>query len=133
VYFCRSKFIIVKVEGVVGGGNKLGRGMGFPTANIFVDDTLAARDGVYAARVAHDGRDYDAMAYLGRKPSFSGAGRRVLEVHIFDFDRDIYDQPISVELGRFVRAERRFDSFDELKEQLKQDKKCISTLPFHTK
>ncbi|MDR2886009.1 MAG: riboflavin kinase [Rikenellaceae bacterium] len=121
------------VEGVVTGGNKIGRKLGFPTANIVVDDTLAAADGVYAARVTYDGRTYDAMAYLGRKPSVGGDGKRVLEVHIFDFDTEIYGQKIAVELGRYVRADRRFDSFDELKEQLKQDKICISTKNCPTK
>ena len=121
------------VAGIVTGGNKIGRTMGFPTANIAVDDSLQAADGVYAAEVVYEGRTWDGMAYLGRKPSVSGSAGRVLEVHIFDFDADIYDRHIEVRLGRFVRGERRFDTFAELKEQLKQDKICISTGNYPTK
>lgn len=122
----------MKVCGIVAGGNKLGRQLGFPTANISVGDALTAADGVYAARVELDGRRYDAMAYLGKKPSVDG-GRRVLEAHIFDFSDDIYDRPITIELLDFVRPERRFASFDELKQQLALDKQCISTKLSNTK
>ncbi len=113
------------ITGTVIGGNKIGRKLGFPTANVAVDEQLAATDGVYAARITVGGRTYDGMANLGRKPSVGGGGARVLEVNIFDFDEDIYGLQIEVELLDFIRPERRFDSFDELKEQITKDKQQI--------
>ncbi len=113
------------IRGKVVGGNKIGRRLGFPTANIAVDETLEARDGVYAARVRIDGKTYGAMASLGRKPTVGGDGRRVLETNIFDFSQDIYDRQIEVELLDFIRPERRFDSLDELSRQIALDKEYI--------
>lgn len=114
----------MKIEGRVIGGNKLGRKLGFPTANLLVDSTLQAGDGVYSARVTVGSESYDAMAYLGCKPS-AGGGRRVLEAHLFDFDGDLYDRTIAIDLQTFIRPERRFDSFDELREQLERDARII--------
>lgn len=116
------------VAGVVIGGNKIGRRIGFPTANVAVAQDLPIDDGVYAARVEVDGEQYGAMVNLGRKPTVSGSGQRVLEANIFDFDRDIYDHHIEVTLTRFIRPERRFDSFDELRDQIEKDKQEILNL-----
>lgn len=115
----------VSVEGTVTGGNKLGRRLGFPTANIAADNTLEAADGVYAARVLYDGQTYDAMANLGVKPSVSGSGKRVLEVNLFDFDGNLYGKTITVTLLAFVRPERRFASFDGLHDAIAGDKEQI--------
>ena len=81
--------------------------MGFPTANIEVDEKLDARDGVYASRVELDGRVYDAMSNLGRKPTVGG-GRRLLETNLFDFDGDLYGRRLRVELVfSQIEADRR--------------------------
>lgn len=98
--------------------------MGFPTANIEVDEKLDARDGVYASRVELDGRVYDAMSNLGRKPTVGG-GRRLLETNLFDFDGDLYGRRLRVELVRFIRPERRFDSVEELFSQIEADRREI--------
>ncbi len=115
----------MKISGQVTGGNKIGRKLGFPTANIAVGDGLDVPDGVYSARVTVGGQTHNAMANLGRKPSIGGDGGRVLEVHLFDFSQDIYDCMIEVELLEFIRPERRFDSFDQLRRQIARDKETI--------
>lgn len=98
--------------------------MGFPTANIEADAALDARDGVYASRVEVDGHVYDAMSNLGCKPTVDGR-RRLLETNIFDFEGDLYGRRLRVELLRFIRAERRFDSVEELFRQIGDDRRAI--------
>lgn len=119
---------ITKISGEVVGGNKLGRQLGFPTANVAVDASFAPEDGVYAARVAVGGRTYPAMANLGVKPSVSGSGRRMLEVNLFGFDEDLYGRTIEVELLDFVRPERRFATFDDLRDALVHDRKTVESI-----
>lgn len=110
------------LKGEVISGNKIGRRIGFPTANLSVGDDFAVADGVYTATVEWQGEKYRALANIGRKPTVSHAGTRVLEVHLFDFDRDLYGQQITVTLERFLRPERRFDSLEALQKQIEQDK-----------
>lgn len=106
------------IRGKVIGGKKIGRTIGFPTANIYFDDGDGVAEGVYAARVEVCGRMAHGMAYVGGQRD----GLRLLEVNIFDFDGDIYGVEIGVELLDYVRANRRFGSWDELKGALAQDK-----------
>lgn len=113
------------ITGTVVGGNKIGRMLGFPTANILVCEELDVRNGVYAARVTVDKQAYCGVANLGHKPSVGSDGRRVLEVNIFDFDKTIYGQIIDVELLDYIREERTFDSFDSLKAQIETDKQTV--------
>ncbi len=112
-------------EGKVMGGNKIGRKLGFPTANMEAADEALSPDGVYAAMVVFEGRTYEGMAWLGRKPSLSGPGRRILEVNIFDFSQDIYDRNIKVELVSYIRPDRRFDSMEELCRAITDDRQEI--------
>jgi len=112
------------IEGIVVHGNRLGSRMGIPTANIAVGEGLDARDGVYAARVQVDGRTYEAMADLGCKPTVGGR-RRQLETHLFGFAGDLYGRRLRVELLRFIRPERRFDSVEELFRQIEADRRAI--------
>ena len=79
----------VIIEGVVEHGRRLGRELGFPTANVAVPDSVAAEDGVYRSRAEMDGAVYDAMSNLGRNPSVGGTARR-LETHIFGFRGALY-------------------------------------------
>lgn len=117
------------IEGVVIDGNKIGRTLGFPTANIAVgDDVEPLRNGVYAAKVRIDDVWFYAVANIGRKPSVMGGGKRILEVHIFDFDQNIYGRTIGVEMGEFIRDERRFNSFDELRDEITSDKEKVLQL-----
>ena len=113
------------IRGEVVGGNKIGRRLGFPTANIRVDESLAAATGVYRARVEAAGRTWDAVVNLGRKPSVAGSGARVLEANLIGFEGDLYGQTIAVELLEFIRPERRFDSFEALRSQIALDRETV--------
>lgn len=114
----------IVIEGVVERGRRLGHRMGFPTANVRVADNLKAADGVYRSRVEIGGRRYDAMSNLGTNPSVGGVLRR-LESHLFDFEGEIYGCTVRVELLERIRGERRFDSLEELQEQIARDKEYI--------
>lgn len=115
------------VEGEVTHGRRLGRELGFPTANIEVDDALEIPDGVYASRAEVGDRCYPAMSNLGRNPSVGGSRRR-LETHIFGFEGELYDSRLRVELLRKIRDERRFATVEELREQLERDRETALRL-----
>ena len=106
----------ILIAGVVEHGRRLGRELGFPTANLAVPETVTAADGVYRSRAEVGGRMYDAMSNLGRNPSVGGVERR-LETHIFDFGGELY--------GRLLRDERKFDTVEELRMQIEKDKAYI--------
>ncbi|MDR2383466.1 MAG: riboflavin biosynthesis protein RibF [Prevotellaceae bacterium] len=112
------------LTGVVVHGKKLGRTIGFPTANIELKSLkLIPHDGVYAVRIDLTGRqNLKGMLYIGKKSSVDNSGKTAIEVHIFDFDDDIYGQEISVSFERFVRNEIKFNSIDEMKTQLTKDR-----------
>jgi riboflavin kinase/FMN adenylyltransferase len=119
------------INGKVVKGNQLGRTLGFPTANIQLiePDKLLPRNGVYAVRVRVTGRDLQGMLNIGIRPTISQQDHtRTVEVNLFDFDGDIYDQPITVLFLEWLRIEKKFDSLLELKEQLAIDKEEISKL-----
>ena len=114
---------MTKLTGRVIQGNRLGRTIGFPTANIEIACHYSSSNGVYAARVLlQDGREYQAMANLGHRPTVTDCGALWLEAHLFDFDEEIYGQTIEVDLLQKIRNERRFESIDALREQLIKDK-----------
>ncbi|MEG1864252.1 MAG: riboflavin kinase [Alistipes sp.] len=115
------------IRGVVEHGRRLGRELGFPTANMAVQDDVEVSDGVYQARVVVDGVSYKAMSNLGRNPSVGGA-RRHLETHIFDFSGALYGRMLEVELLQKIREERKFATLEELQQQIEADKKYIITL-----
>ncbi len=115
-------------EGIVTEGNKLGRTLGYPTANLKVEDNdkLVPGNGVYAVQVQlTDGpgaaQFFRGMMNIGVRPTVDGT-RRVIEVNIFDFDTDIYGRILRVYLKRFLRGEQKFNGLDALKEQLAKDK-----------
>lgn len=114
-----------KVEGVVIGGNKLGRTLGFPTANMDVADRNDLENGVYRSEVEIDGRCYRAMSNVGVRPSVDGR-TRLLETHIFDFHGDLYGRVLCVTLIEKIRDERKFSSVEELRAQLEYDKEQIA-------
>lgn len=111
------------MRGTVVKGDSLGKQIGFPTANLLIDNPnkLIPADGVYAVKVQVDGKRYGGMSNIGLRPTFNGKNQRV-EVHIFDFDRDIYGMEIAIELIGVIRKEIKFDSKEELAAQLKKDK-----------
>lgn len=113
--------IACRIGGEVLHGDKVGRILGFPTANmVFAGDDKPAY-GIYAARVfLPDGRVLDAAANFGIRPTFSPP-KELLETHILDFSEDLYGQCIDVELVRFLRPEKKFDDMGSLSDQLRQD------------
>lgn len=109
------------LEGKVVGGYRNGRKMGYPTANIAVDDEkLVPANGVYLVRV---GESHYGMLNIGTRPTMDNGEDRSVEVHIFDFDDDIYEQTLRIEFVRYIREERKFESVAMLQEQLAKDEK----------
>lgn len=110
------------VDGVVQQGQQRGRTINFPTANLDFGDLVRPKYGVYCVEVRLEGEtDWrPAVANTGNRPTVDGEEAR-LEVHILDFDRDIYGQHIDVRFRSFIRPEKKFESFDALKEQIAKD------------
>jgi riboflavin kinase/FMN adenylyltransferase len=108
------------VSGEVIHGDKRGRKLGFPTANVRLDAACGLRHGVYAVRVAHAGRRYDGVANFGRRPMFD-TGAVLLEVFLFDFAGDLYGRSIDVAFIDWIREEKAFGSVDELKRVMNDD------------
>ena len=109
------------VRGKVQHGDKNGRLLGFPTANIDMDHYLRPRYGIYAVRgKLPDGTMLDGAANMGIRPSFDPP-KELLEPHFFGFDGDLYGQEIEVEFHSFIRPEEKFDDLDSLKEQMHRD------------
>ncbi|MEE4259513.1 MAG: bifunctional riboflavin kinase/FAD synthetase [Bacteroidales bacterium] len=111
------------ITGKVVKGKSIGRNIGFPTANIEVADEykLIAAVGVYACRVTYMGKLYKGMCNIGYRPTVDH-GDLTIEVHIFDFDQQIYGEEITIIFVDRMRDERKFDSLTELSQQLKRDK-----------
>ena len=114
-----------EVEGEVIGGNRLGRTLGFPTANMDIADRSDLENGVYRSEIEIDGHTYLAMSNVGVRPSVDGRCR-LLETHIFDFHGDLYGRHLRVRLVEKIRNERKFASIEELRAQLEFDKEQIA-------
>lgn len=112
-----------EVSGIVGHGDGRGSTIGFPTANLQLDyPYVAPRLGVYAIMAEVDNVRYAGVLNHGIKPTFNQVGMQpVMEAHLFDFDRDIYGQTISIQFQKFIRPERKFASVAELIAQIKSD------------
>ena len=113
-----------KVCGVVIEGNKIGRTINFPTANInYPDNIVEPPNGVYFVKIKlQDGRQIQGIANFGTKPTVSRESIKILETHILDgFDEDIYGQNIEVYFLKFIRPEQKFDNLNALKEQIQKD------------
>ena len=114
-----------ELEGRVEHGDARGRQLGFPTANIHLDDFLRPATGVYAIRAGLDlGADtkwIDGVANFGRRPTFHADDDVVLEAHLFDFDGDLYGKHLRVKLVERLRDEQKFDGLDALKAQIVAD------------
>jgi riboflavin kinase / FMN adenylyltransferase len=110
------------IEGAVQRGRQLGRKLGFPTANIRLSDYVVPRFGVYATRTRlPDGRKLPGVANIGVNPTVEGVTVPLLEVWLFDFDEDIYDQVIETDLIAFLRPEEKFDSLETMTDQVMAD------------
>jgi riboflavin kinase/FMN adenylyltransferase len=119
-------------------GDQIGRTLGFPTANLLIEESykLIPCDGIYAVKIKiHEdfqdsnlqSRGYNGMAYIGNRPTINGMSRNI-EVNIFDFDQDIYRQYLSMEFMHFIRNDIRFTSIEDLKIQITKDKQAALTL-----
>ncbi len=108
------------IIGTVSEGQKLGRTIGFPTANIIPEPSCRLRHGVYAVRVLDGETAYDGVANYGRRPTV-GDGPALLEVFLFDFSGDLYGRTIEVDFIAFIRGEEKFASLDALKTQIGKD------------
>lgn len=115
------------IKGQVVTGNRLGHHIGFPTANIQITDSkkLLPKDGIFAATATVGGIEYKGMLYIGLRPSIESASDRRVEIHLFDFDRQIYDQDISVEIYSFIRGDRKFPSMEGLKSAMAEDELAV--------
>jgi riboflavin kinase / FMN adenylyltransferase len=113
--------------GVVVAGNRLGRTIGFPTANIQLYEPLKLLpgNGVYSVRAETLGREFKGMCNIGVRPTVRSGGERTIETNIFDFEEDIYGLDLKITFLRKIRDERRFASIDALRTQLEADKFSI--------
>lgn len=110
-------------DGKVIEGNQLGRTLGYPTANLSVEDPekLLPGNGIYAVQVTSEGILYKGMMSIGFNPTI-GDNKLSIEVNILDFDKDIYGSVICIHVKHFLRKEQKFNSLDELKFQIAKDK-----------
>lgn len=119
-----------KLTGKVVKGDGLGKQINYPTANIYVEENykIIPKDGVYFIKTLIDDNEFHGMMNIGHRPTI-GENKKSIEVHLFDFDNDIYDKTISVDVLLKIRDEIKFSSIEALKEQLKKDETyCIQLI-----
>lgn len=118
------------ISGRIVSGYKVGRTLGFPTANIQPDDPMQLLPGigVYAVWVEVAGQRYKGMLYIGSRPTLDNGTQLSIEVHILHFSDDIYNDPIRVSFAHFVRGDEKFDSLEALKAQLMRDREVVDQL-----
>lgn len=111
------------LSGKVEKGSQIGRTINFPTANISVDEDykLIPKEGVYIVSAIIDGENINGMMNIGNKPTVKGE-KLSLEVHFFNFDKNLYDKNLTISFLKRIRDEQKFDSIDELKNQLEKDR-----------
>ena len=110
------------IDGKVQKGKQIGKKIGFPTANIDIQDYVLACPGVYAVRVKKIGKNNNlkGIANLGYRPTFNGK-KILLEVHLFNFSGNLYNKYLTVEFKKFIRKEKKFRNVDQLRKQIKTD------------
>jgi riboflavin kinase/FMN adenylyltransferase len=113
------------LTGKVVHGDKLGTKLGYPTANLQISekDKLIPLEGVYAVKIDIDSNFFEGMMYIGKRPTVTNQPNINIEINIFDFNQNIYDKNISIQILKFLREDIKFNHLDELKEQLKVDEK----------
>jgi riboflavin kinase/FMN adenylyltransferase len=110
------------ILGTVKAGAHLGRQLGFPTANLSAHSEQFPPNGVYVAEAELNGATYRGVANLGYRPTLAGAKpERLLELHLFDLNRDIYGEGVEVRFVRYLRPEKKFDSLQALTKQIARD------------
>ncbi|WP_028307318.1 bifunctional riboflavin kinase/FAD synthetase [Desulfitibacter alkalitolerans] len=119
------------IEGKVVAGDKIGRKIGFPTANLLVEaDTILPMKGVYATYTKINGHEYKSVTNIGCKPTFDGKILKI-ETHILDFSECIYDNILQLAFIQRIRDEKKFSSIEELKQQLSLDVTKAKTILLH--
>lgn len=109
------------IKGEVVKGQQIGRTIGFNTANlIYPPELIDLPFGVYSTNVNHNGQTYKGIANFGVRPTVNGQGV-LLEVHLLNFDKDIYGETLTVEFNKMIRKEKKFASLEELKNQIRKD------------
>lgn len=113
------------LTGRVVAGDKLGRLMGYPTANIEVDTKykLIPMDGIYAVTVLHEHTTYGGMLYIGNRPTINGTKQNI-EVNIFNFNKDIYGESLTIYIHKLIRGDAKFSDLEALKNQLHLDQQA---------
>lgn len=116
--------------GTVVHGASRGRGLGFPTANVVCEPAVLPPPGVYAVEALVDGKAWPAAANLGTRPTFGDrpGGDVLLEVHLLDFEGDLYGRELEITFRRLLRPERRFANADELRQQIRRDVEAVREL-----
>ena len=109
------------ITGTVLPGRRLGRTLGFPTANLKADPSCRLRHGIYAVRAEVDGVTHDAVASFGRRPTVDSDGAPLLEIFLLDFSGDLYGKTMDVDFIGWLRAEEKFDGLETLKAQMARD------------
>ncbi|HEY9489886.1 MAG TPA: bifunctional riboflavin kinase/FAD synthetase [Chryseosolibacter sp.] len=114
-----------RITGRVVTGDRIGHTIGYPTANIEIDTKhkLIPADGIYAVTVRHEHNLYGGMLYIGYRPTLQGTRRRI-EVNLFDFDRNIYGETLTVYLRKRLRGDHTYDGLEPMKAQLQKDKEA---------
>ncbi len=116
------------IEGIVQRGDRRGRELGYPTANMLLGDYQRPRYGIYAVRVTlDDGSEHPGVASLGVRPTFDPP-TELLEAHLLDFDGDLYGRRIEVALHAFIREERKFESVEALVAEMRKDEAAARRL-----
>ncbi len=112
------------ILGTVVEGKKMGRSIGFPTANLASNNEQLPPNGVYAVSARLLGAELRGVANVGVRPTVEDAGARICEVHLFDYQGEFYGEEMEVSFQRFIREERKFQSLDALREQIALDVKA---------
>jgi len=110
------------IDGTVVTGQKRGRGLGFPTANVCTDNELVPPHGVYATTAILDGIAYPSISNIGTRPTFESGEDSVVETHLLDFDKDLYGAGLRLAFVQRLRDEKRFEGVDPLKKQIEADR-----------
>jgi len=122
--FCKNNFKSSKLKtilGVVKEGDKRGRLIGFRTANLYPKKDLGLINGVYKVKVILKNKKYNGILNCGVRPTFKNNKKLVYETHILNFDKNIYEKEIKIEIQNFLRFEKKFENMEKLKKQIKKD------------
>jgi riboflavin kinase / FMN adenylyltransferase len=117
------------LTGRVVAGDKLGRIIGYPTANLEIEvkHKLIPMDGIYAVTVSHEHDQYGGMLYIGNRPTINGTKQNI-EVNIFDFNKDIYGESLTVHLHKQIRGDKKLSDLEALKNQIDLDKQAAHSI-----